>query len=69
MLLYDTRMSNSTIKIIRVKSVGQVALEISPIPQLRNDYILVKTKAIAINPADWKSIDYIATPGETVSCD
>ncbi|KAM0197887.1 hypothetical protein ACHAPI_004619 [Fusarium lateritium] len=62
-------MSNSTMKAIRVQSLGQAALENVPIPQVRDDYILVKTRAVAINPADWKSIDYIATPGETVGCD
>lgn len=40
------------------------------IPQLRGDYILVKTKAVALNPADWKSIDYVVTrPGPVVGCD
>ncbi|CAJ0548433.1 Ff.00g020460.m01.CDS01 [Fusarium sp. VM40] len=62
-------MSTSTMQAIRIKSLGQAALGTAPIPQLRDDYILVKTKAVAINPADWKSIDYIATPGETVGCD
>ncbi|KAM0212581.1 hypothetical protein ACHAPQ_010939 [Fusarium lateritium] len=62
-------MSDSTMKAIRVQSLGQAALENAPIPQVRDDYILVKTAAVAINPADWKSIDYIATPGETVGCD
>ncbi|KAI6760365.1 hypothetical protein HG530_009225 [Fusarium avenaceum] len=62
-------MSTSTMQAIRIKSLGEAAVESAPIPQLRDYYILVKTRAVAINPADWKSIDYIATPGETVGCD
>jgi NADPH:quinone reductase-like Zn-dependent oxidoreductase len=62
-------MSISTMQAIRIKSLGVAALESAPIPQLRDDYILVKTRAVTINPADWNSIDYIATPGEIVGCD
>ena len=28
-----------------------------PIPRLRDDYILVKTVAVALNPADWQNLD------------
>ncbi|KAJ4245295.1 hypothetical protein NW762_014165 [Fusarium torreyae] len=56
-------------KAIRMQRPKEAAIENVPLPQLRDDYILVKTKAVAINPADWKSIDYIATPGETIGCD
>lgn len=41
----------------------------APIPRLRSDYILVKTKAVALNPADWKHIDSLAHPGTTLGCD
>ncbi|KAE8377359.1 zinc-binding oxidoreductase [Aspergillus bertholletiae] len=40
-----------------------------PIPALRDDYILVKTVSVAINPTDWKHIDYLAPPGVLVGCD
>ncbi|KAH8816970.1 chaperonin 10-like protein [Xylogone sp. PMI_703] len=41
-----------------------------PIPRLRDNYILVKTVAVALNPADWKSIDYISKePGALIGCD
>lgn len=69
MLPHYSKMSTSTMQAIRIESLGEAVLESAPIPQLRDDYILVKTRAVAINPADWKSIDYIATPGETVGCD
>ena len=56
-------------KAIRIKAPGEAAVECAPIPQLRDDYILVKTRAVAVNPSDWKLIDYLASPGETVGCD
>jgi NADPH:quinone reductase-like Zn-dependent oxidoreductase len=29
-----------------------------PIPKVRGEWILVKTKAVALNPTDWKHIDF-----------
>ncbi|KAL3456271.1 chaperonin 10-like protein [Aspergillus heterothallicus] len=40
-----------------------------PIPPLRDDYILVKTVSVALNPTDWKHIDNLAPPGVLVGCD
>lgn len=41
-----------------------------PIPTLRDDYILVKTVAVALNPTDWKHIDNVINePGPLVGCD
>ncbi|KAL2812766.1 hypothetical protein BJX63DRAFT_421633 [Aspergillus granulosus] len=40
-----------------------------PIPPLRDDYILVKTVSVALNPTDWKHIAYLAPPGVLVGCD
>ncbi|KAK9234454.1 zinc-binding oxidoreductase protein [Lipomyces kononenkoae] len=40
-----------------------------PIPRLRDDYILVKTVSVALNPTDWKHIEYLAPPGVLVGCD
>ncbi|RAK99955.1 zinc-binding alcohol dehydrogenase family protein [Aspergillus ibericus CBS 121593] len=40
-----------------------------PIPKLRDDGILVKTVSVALNPTDWKHIDYLAPPGVLVGCD
>ena len=40
-----------------------------PIPKLRDTYILVKTAAVALNPTDWKHIDFLASPGAIVGCD
>lgn len=56
-------------KAIRITKLGEATVDNVPIPQLRDDYILVKTKAVALNPGDWKLIDYLAAPGEIVGCD
>ncbi|OJJ42535.1 hypothetical protein ASPZODRAFT_137171 [Penicilliopsis zonata CBS 506.65] len=40
-----------------------------PLPALRDDYILVKTVAVALNPTDWKHVEYLAPPGVLVGCD
>jgi len=37
--------------------------------RLRPEYILVKVHAIALNPTDWKHVDYLASPGAHVGCD
>ena len=39
------------------------------IPELRDDYILVKTEAVALNPTDWKHIDFASTRGALSGCD
>ena len=39
-----------------------------PIPTLRDDYILVKTVSVALNPADWKTIAF-APPGVLAGSD
>ncbi|KAB8238569.1 zinc-binding alcohol dehydrogenase family protein [Aspergillus alliaceus] len=40
-----------------------------PIPTLRDDYILVKTVAVALNPTDWKHIAFLSPPGTLIGCD
>ncbi|KAF2720107.1 GroES-like protein [Polychaeton citri CBS 116435] len=62
-------MAPSTMKAIKVVGPGQTELQDVPLPRLRDDYVLAKVKAIALNPTDWKHIDYMATPGATVGCD
>ncbi|KGO38228.1 Alcohol dehydrogenase superfamily, zinc-type [Penicillium expansum] len=39
------------------------------IPTLRDDCILVKNVSVALNPTDWKHIDFLAPPGVLVGCD
>lgn len=40
-----------------------------PIPKLRDDYILVKTVSVGLNPTDWKHVTYLSPPGVLVGCD
>lgn len=41
-----------------------------PIPRIRDGWILVKTKAVALNPTDWKHIDFAyANAGSKIGCD
>lgn len=41
-----------------------------PLPQLRDNYVLVKPHAVALNPTDWKHIAYgRAKDGALIGCD
>ena len=40
-----------------------------PIPRLRDDYLLIRTVAIALNPTDWTTIDAPGDDGTIVGCD
>lgn len=39
------------------------------LPTLRDDYILIKTVSVGLNPTDWKHIEYRAPAGVLVGCD
>ncbi|KAJ5714729.1 uncharacterized protein N7483_011910 [Penicillium malachiteum] len=60
----------STQKAVIVTSPQQAGLVTDrAIPALRDDYILVKTEAVALNPTDWKHVAYLSPPGVLVGCD
>ena len=40
-----------------------------PIPKLRDDHIIVKVAAVALNPTDWKSIGFTTEKGPISGCD
>jgi len=40
-----------------------------PIPELRDDYILVRVAAVALNPTDWNHVDWFGDKGVLVGCD
>jgi NADPH:quinone reductase-like Zn-dependent oxidoreductase len=42
---------------------NQTAVTSIPFPSLRPDYLLVKTVAVALNPADWQNLDEDFEPG------
>ena len=56
-------------KAVKAQEGYTAAVVDAPRPRLRPDYLLVKTKAVALNPTDWKHIDKIAKPGVTIGCD
>lgn len=62
-------MSPSSMKAIKVVEAGKAEIQDVAVPKLRDDYVLVKVEAVALNPTDWKHIDYLANPGATVGCD
>lgn len=52
------------------KDQKSASVQEKAVPKLRDDYILVTTKAIALNPTDWKGIAGGQVPaGTTVGCD
>lgn len=54
--------------VIQSKGVAELVTD-RKIPTLRNGYILVKTVAVALNPTDWKHIDFLPKEGALVGCD
>jgi NADPH:quinone reductase-like Zn-dependent oxidoreductase len=54
---------------IIIKAAGHAELVKASIPKLRDDYIIVKVKAVALNPTDILHIDHFASPGARVGCD
>jgi NADPH:quinone reductase-like Zn-dependent oxidoreductase len=60
----------TTQKAIVVGPPGQASVVSDrPIPTLRDDYILVKTVSVALNPTDWKHIAYHAPAGALIGVD
>jgi NADPH:quinone reductase-like Zn-dependent oxidoreductase len=51
------------------QGTGNAVLKSIPIPELPDDYILVRTIAIALNPTDWTTLDAKGDDGTLVGCD
>ena len=51
------------------EAAGKPVLKPIPVPTLRDDYILVRTVAIALNPTDWTTLDAKGDNGTLVGCD
>ncbi|OLN85241.1 Protein TOXD 3 [Colletotrichum chlorophyti] len=52
------------------KSIGRgVGLKEIPVPPISDDEILVKVRAVALNPTDYKHIDVISPPNSIIGCD
>ncbi|KAI4127088.1 MAG: hypothetical protein LQ338_003374 [Usnochroma carphineum] len=41
----------------------------APLPKPRGSHLIVKTKAVALNPTDWMHIDYMPSTGAIPGCD
>ncbi|KAJ4299060.1 Trans-enoyl reductase actts2 [Kalmusia sp. IMI 367209] len=61
-------MSTRKAVLHKSKGVAEIRSDV-PTPKLRDDYILVKTKAVALNPTDWRSLHGNTSPGAVVGCD
>ncbi|MCJ1307855.1 hypothetical protein MMC25_001503 [Agyrium rufum] len=60
----------STQKAIVLQSQGKADIVTDrPIPELRETYVLVKTHSVALNPTDWKHVDYSDKAGILIGCD
>ncbi|KAL6804838.1 GroES-like protein [Trichoderma sp. SZMC 28013] len=46
-----------TARAVVKQDIGVAVINEVPLPKLRDGHVLVKTKAVAINPTDWKYID------------
>ncbi|KAF9697960.1 hypothetical protein EKO04_004419 [Ascochyta lentis] len=59
----------STQKAVVHVEKGVCELSDVPLPKVQDNFILVKTKAVALNPTDWKSLEGTPSKGAIVGCD
>jgi len=50
-------------------SPGVGHVQVKPLPILDNTGILIKIKAVALNPTDWKHLDKMLSPGQSMGAD
>lgn len=63
-------MATATTKAVVVVELKKAAVCEVLMPKVRDDWVLVRIKAVAINPTDWKHIAYGAADiGCRVGCD
>jgi NADPH:quinone reductase-like Zn-dependent oxidoreductase len=60
-----------TTKAIVKVAPGKGEIQEVPTPKLRDGHVIVKTKAVSINPTDWKGLhnDKPETVGTRIGCD
>lgn len=49
---------SSTMKAVVYQEVKVAKVVDRPVPKIRDDYILIKVHSIALNPTDWKHVEY-----------
>ena len=52
----------------KAKGVVEVRDDV-PLPKLRDNYLVVGTKAVALNPTDYKTVNNRPAPGAIAGCD
>lgn len=66
LLHHERRGLDSTALRIRA---GKAIVEPNPIPDIPVDGVLVKVHSVALNPTDWKHIDFYPIEGAVAGCD
>ena len=54
---------------IVIQGPGPAAVTSIPIPDVYQDFLKIRTQAVALNPSDWKHIDWRADKGAIVGID
>lgn len=57
---------SSTNRAVICTGKGEAAVKEVPIPSVREGYVLVKVKALGLNPTDWKSIHSGGATGKKI---
>ena len=60
-IIISFRSTQKAVIVTKPKPAGLVSSR--AIPKLRDDYVLVKTVSVGLNPSDWKHIDSFSLPG------
>ncbi|KAM0793514.1 hypothetical protein ACM66B_000953 [Microbotryomycetes sp. NB124-2] len=60
---------SKTMRALVSQGKGQASLQSIPVPSISKSEILVKVKAVALNPTDWKHRDFVGIPGSILGCD
>ncbi|KAH9928552.1 GroES-like protein [Epithele typhae] len=59
----------TTMKAAVIEEGHKFSIKSHPVPPVGDNDILVKTVAVALNPTDWKHVDFTGIPGAIVGCD
>lgn len=60
-------MSQRAVKIVAPGEAGIVSDAATP--RIRDDYVIARTKAVALNPTDYHHAKYYSIPGTILGCD
>lgn len=60
-------MALKAVKVIAPGEAGVVSD--ATVPRVRDDYLIAKTKAVALNPTDYHHAKHFSVPGTVLGCD